>query len=1004
MATTPLNDNIRIEAAKPIDDRQYSTQSLLPHNNKDSMNAAIDPSVRYPGLFGYVSSSSEQLTKYWYYGGTSDEHLVAENANDLGKEEKSTGFVTGLEININLSDSASFDIDAGYFIVTTYDDLTKPLVELKYYEGSSANVPNYLITSNATYVALDSDGIIIQSPSPFDNSDRRAICLIGILNHPNRTFIESVSETKAPLLASTNQIHDIIEAVGPLNITGNVYNYSGSVGMRMTKTAGKIFGLGINAIDYSDPHSITLTSQNNLLWRYRLQDGTEFSDTDEIDSNNYDDNGSLTAVPSGKFTIQRINLFQNNTTRVQYGQAVYDTMNDARLLLQTEPFIKESNIAEDAIFRSYIILKEGIVDLSSSIAADSASFIPVDKFGNLLGNAGVSITYNTLVDALGYVPENESLKVQTLSGSNNNTYPSTAAVSNSIENGLNITSNGKIRLGGTLLENTNILTQNNISLNLTAISSSYINMQWDRSGDDLLDYSYSRVFVNQLGISLQSLKYFYYSRQFHGIYVNTGSIFLEATQNLNLRLSSLPDASPNDYILFQESGSDDITGLQVRKASTIPASYISGLNYITTSSFNTFTSSLNIPQHRIVLGNNSLITSSGNIYYSSSLLMVATSSFALNMSPSFRTGSYSFGVSGSSHFNSVRFLVGRDFISGGFWEPGSMFGQWRMFVSTGSVGAAYFEARLDVGSYPVNHTPSIVISTGNFYKIMTIAVAGINGANGPLTKVGDGVIATRGDASLNLNNILYLSGSSKNAIVGGNTDRGQKLQVEGTVRIAALSGSGFRMVIADATGSLMTQEIPTNSTSSLTINNNGAFRLLTSNGSTSSLDAQSSLIFSESLFTVYGSVRISTLESKSIGLLRTSESGEIYSDIIDTGSSTDFIMLYNSESNDINRTTFNLDFINSKNILSISSNITASNNTIYLVDTSGGSKIVWLNTSTIFNAGRTSEIIINKSTNDFNSIEVYPTTGTINGNTHISITEFNESKNFVSNGSNIYII
>ena len=104
------------------------------------------------------------------------------------------------------------------------------------------------------------------------------------------------------------------------------------------------------------------------------------------------------------------------------------------------------------------------------------------------------------------------------------------------------------------------------------------------------------------------------------------------------------------------------------------------------------------------------------------------------------------------------------------------------------------------------------------------------------------------------------------------------------MRVSSLSGSGFRMVIADATGSLMTQEIPTNSTSSLTINNNGVFRLLASNGSTSSIDAQSNLVYSESLFSIYGDVRISNLISQSSALLRVSESGLIYAQQVSASS------------------------------------------------------------------------------------------------------------------------
>ena len=180
------------------------------------------------------------------------------------------------------------------------------------------------------------------------------------------------------------------------------------------------------------------------------------------------------------------------------------------------------------------------------------------------------------------------------------------------------------------------------------------------------------------------------------------------------------------------------------------------------------------------------------------------------------------------------------------------------------------------------------------------------------------------------------------------------------MRVSSLSGSGFRMVVADATGSLLAQDIPTNSTSSLTINNNGVFRLLASNGSTSSIDAQTNLVYSESMFSIYGDVRISNLISQSSALLRVSESGQVYAQQVSSSSNTAFIVTYDTASNLYATTDFNLNFINSANIQNINSSITASNNTIYLVDTSTSSRIIWLNTLEMFSGGRTRKILISK--------------------------------------------
>jgi hypothetical protein len=339
-----------------------------------------------------------------------------------------TGFISGLAISIN-ADPTKINIASGYYTITDFTNPLIPVVTIKTYAGATGVTPTYLASANASYIALDIDGNIVQSSSPFTNENRRTLAIVGSAVHSNNTTVNVTNEIKAPILAIGNQLHDFMKAIGFLNEEGNVYSSNGA-NLMINKTAGKISGLGINASNYLNPNQLTIASQTAVTFAYRLRDGTQYANTQNIDPNNYDNAGALTAVAVGnKWTIPRINLFQSGLARIQYGQTVYNSYANALAALRTESFVTEQNIAENSIFRSYLIVKQGTTDLSAAILAGTASFHPVDKFGNVVGNSSLALTYANIVAALGFTPEDVGNKATSFTTVNNTLYPSVQAVS-----------------------------------------------------------------------------------------------------------------------------------------------------------------------------------------------------------------------------------------------------------------------------------------------------------------------------------------------------------------------------------------------------------------------------------------------------------------------------------------------------------------------------------------------------------------------------------------------
>lgn len=345
-------------------------------------------------------------------------------------EDLNTGFVYGLNLSINGADNTKFDIAAGEYVITNLADLDNIIVKIIQLTSPLTGLtPLYLATNTASYIAIDDTQTVIQSSSPFTNEQRRSLAILGAVIHSNNININTTNEIKAPIVASTNQLHDLMKAIGSLNLEGNIYG-AGTTGLRITKSAGVVFGLGINAHDTDNPHQLTIPLQTDFTFRYRLRDSTEYVDTLVVDPDNYDLAGVLTATPNNKFTVQRFNLFQSGLTRTQYGQVVYNNFEDAKLLSPSEAFTTEQNIGDNAIFRAYLIIKEGVTNLATAIANEEAAFVPVDKFGNVVTGGGSVLTSLAIITALGYTPESDANKVTDFSVVNNTVYPTTQAVQN----------------------------------------------------------------------------------------------------------------------------------------------------------------------------------------------------------------------------------------------------------------------------------------------------------------------------------------------------------------------------------------------------------------------------------------------------------------------------------------------------------------------------------------------------------------------------------------------
>jgi len=343
---------------------------------------------------------------------------------DFQKEKAilSTGLIKNGLISAN-GDPTKFNITAGIGIISNFDDPENPTSTLVNFTAFTGITPTYLLTGTITYVAINDVAAVVMQATPFTPEQRRSLIVLGAVIHSNLTTINVINNISAPTNASTNQLHDFIEAVGALNLTGNKYTANGA-NLQLNKSAGLIFKLGSNfANDWKNPHELSQTAGTSLTFRYRTQNGTEGSDRINLDPALYDLNNVLTSVPNNKFTIQTVTMFQSGVTRIQYGQNVYDDLATAKNAVFTRNFVLEPNSKENGIIRAYIIMKNTTTSLQNVADAD---ILEAQKFGGV-ASGGVALTLANIVSALGFTPENVDNKVTTLTNSNTD-YPTSKAV------------------------------------------------------------------------------------------------------------------------------------------------------------------------------------------------------------------------------------------------------------------------------------------------------------------------------------------------------------------------------------------------------------------------------------------------------------------------------------------------------------------------------------------------------------------------------------------------
>ena len=381
--------------------------SITVTNDVIADNAKLESTLEFTGVEAAAPSFDNGL--YFKTEETHDTLHFRYDGNDISidhlTENVPTGILEGGLLSTNTN--TTFDLSAGNGVI---NDLNKgansnPHPEIKQVSWANLEaIPHaHGAIGNAsqltTYVYVDANGVIQQQlATPNDNLWRSSIVL-GIIVHASN-IISSVKSFPRPGYSNSNTVNDFITSFGGLKKSGHDVTPNGA-NLQLNRSAGVSFSLGSNYANNAEDASTVVDNSKvaALLHRYRTNNvaGHTIDDNSgngytSIDPTLYDQNdGTLAAVPTGKFSAQRMFYFPGDADNiaVYYGKAFYNTLQAAEAGYVAENFTESDYTATQAIYLGVIIVKSEATNL---VPVADSRIINGGIFRNLAGSAGGGVS------------------------------------------------------------------------------------------------------------------------------------------------------------------------------------------------------------------------------------------------------------------------------------------------------------------------------------------------------------------------------------------------------------------------------------------------------------------------------------------------------------------------------------------------------------------------------------------------------------------------------------
>lgn len=310
-----------------------------------------------------------------------------------------TGILHGCVISAGPT-NGRFSVSAGQFIVLDETSHRFVIATL----DAASDVVDSFPAALLTYISVEVDvaagrdsslpdapwkGKVVQRTTPYlwtESGSRVRLGSIGKIGG-----VAAVNASNEQWLArSSGAPRELLDAVGPLNLSGNVFRPAQAGGaMEMLRTAGSAFRASANYVNsLIAPNTRASSAIDPVEFSYIYQDGvggtTTTAQRTEIDPTKYDDgSGTLQNVSNNDWTIQQIYLSPTTDfVAVGYGQEVWNNFTDAEDAYARHYTEVEQRIKDNLMRRGSVIVRGNATDLSDP---SDAVFVSHGRFGGVPG-------------------------------------------------------------------------------------------------------------------------------------------------------------------------------------------------------------------------------------------------------------------------------------------------------------------------------------------------------------------------------------------------------------------------------------------------------------------------------------------------------------------------------------------------------------------------------------------------------------------------------------------
>lgn len=324
--------------------------------------------------------------KYWVH--IDSEAFLVDAGMSEEEADLSTGVASGGELDIASPTSVTINALVGY-VVDNNQLLSSSPTLIKVDEPTQVVALDAgALTRASTTWLMDSAGNVIQQANAVTPEQRRTHLALGITVFDTVSGALIEAQTRPVILGQpANQLADLMDAIGPLSVSGNAISANG-VNLSFNKTSGSLFIRASNhfaaGVLTDSPHFSPSPAQAPVIMRRIDRNPIVVTPpaATVIDPTQYDLNGVLVPVGGGTntSTVLRVWAFVTNdiTTQilVQYGQQTYASLSAAVSGLTTELYIPNPVTVRGALI-GYIAVIRTATNLSDPT---QAVFVQAKKF------------------------------------------------------------------------------------------------------------------------------------------------------------------------------------------------------------------------------------------------------------------------------------------------------------------------------------------------------------------------------------------------------------------------------------------------------------------------------------------------------------------------------------------------------------------------------------------------------------------------------------------------